>query len=285
MRTFDTVPPVGRLIEDYLLRKREQEGKRKVAGGRRWRASRLGSCLRAQWLEAVEEREPLVTLKARSLKRYSVGDVWNDTFKRWFDDMHLLIHEEYALSDAELNVGGHVDFIIGNEKIIGLMQEGDFPPPVWRCGIEIKSVHSTYFKYREREDGMETATPSMMVQAATYDVLSRRMGVEMPWVVVCVSKDDLMMGQTVVTEKWRTMALERIQLLNQCLAAGTPPPCECKMEQGLWGGREWRFCDYYAGSQESAETPHKEKVEGEFYKNGKPKYRTVYHPDGECCQV
>lgn len=259
---------ISKLIHDYLDKKREAEGKREIAGGRTWRASKLGSCLKAQYLEFALKQPPTFPDDAKSTKRFEVGDVWGEIFRRWFDGMGLLLHEELALDDPKLDVGAHVDFIIGNGK--------------WKAGIELKSMQSRYFWHRINEGRTEIATDGHLIQAATYDLLSRQQGVTMPWYVVVVSKDDLTIEQSVVREEHREMALQRLHALNTAKALGVAPPCECTDEAAFWGGREWRWCSFYGGSPESR-TESKSVKTDEKYANGKAKYKKVFTPDGECC--
>ena len=256
-----SIPDISDLLDAHLLAKRDAEGDRPVAGGMTWRASKLGSCLRQQYLELHLKQPKLEEFDALSLRRFEVGHQWGRQFARWFRDMGYDVEEEVELYNAALDVGAHGDFVVRG--------------PGFKVGIELKSVNSRWFWRRTNDGEMTTASPDHMMQAATYQLLT---GHEFPWMVLSVSKDDLTMIQDVVTDEHCNIAMHRLAILNGAKATGVPPPCTCLDD---W---RWRYCGFYSGSDESKKTQHSEKT-GELYANGKPKYRKAYKPDGECCKV
>src|SRR5215469_3757363 len=172
---------LAQAFDTHLLEKNDQESKRPIAGNATWRASRLGSCMRAQYLEHVLHVEPLIPLDALSLRRFEIGHFWTNQFKRWFEEMGLLLHEEYELHDPSLDIGAHADFIVGNKD--------------WKAGVELKSMQSRYFWYRKKEGSETVASPAHLIQASVYDHLCQQQGINMPWYVITVSKDDLSIHQ------------------------------------------------------------------------------------------
>jgi len=222
------IPNISNLLDAHLLAKRDMEGERKVAGGMTWRASKLGNCLRQQYLQFHLKRQPLHKDSALSLRRFEVGHQWNHQFAEWFADLGFDVYQEEEFSDSTLDIGGHADFTLINDEV--------------KFGVELKSVNSKWFWYRTKEKET-TASPEHMMQAAVYEILTGR---EYPWVVLTVSKDDLTMQQDVVTEEHCALALERLKILDQAKAIGIPPPCTCKDD---W---EWKFCPYYAGDEKAA---------------------------------
>lgn len=223
------IPNISAMLDAHLLAKREAEGEREIAGKCTWRASKLGSCLRAQYLEFFLKRPKFEEFDALTLRKFEVGHQWGRQFEEWFDRM-FDAHEvktEVELSDSSLDIGGHADFIVVNK---------DGP-----LGIELKSVNSRWFWYRAREKET-TASPEHMMQAAVYSLLTLN---QFPWIVLTVSKDDLTMEQDVVTEEHRRAALDKLELLNGAKLGGDPPQCTCLT------GWEWKYCGYYAGNRKA----------------------------------
>lgn len=259
------------LIDKFLLGRRDAEGNREIVGNATWRGSKLGSCLRQQYIEFFLKQPKLEQFSATTLRRFEVGHAWSAIFKGWFEDMGLLAHEEMEFFDADLDVGAHADFLLGIEgKLI--------------AGIELKSVNSKAFWYRAKQADT-TASPENMMQTALYDILARKQGIEIPWYVVTVSKDDLQMNQDQVTQAHRDEALARLATLNEAKLLGVPPPCSCMDPNGAFNGNGWKWCPYSESSDDAKTTSVSQKIEGETYANGKPKYSKKYIPDGECCAV
>jgi len=261
---FNTVPNISDLLDRMLLAKRAAEGDREIVGGATWRASKLGSCLRQQYLEFFLKQPKLEEFSALSLRRFEVGHQWGRQFSKWLRELGYVVDEEVQLYDEELDVGAHGDYIVSHGD------EAEF-------GIELKSVSSQWF-WNRTNSGETTASPDHLMQTATYKVLWRRHNPDIPWIVLTVSKDDLTLIQDDITETHCDMALDRLRILNEAKVIG-PPPCTCLDD---W---HWRYCGYYAGSDESKKTQHSVPIEGEFYKNGKQKYKKIYKPDGECCVI
>lgn len=242
------IPNVADLLDKHLLAKRAAEGEREITGGRTWRASKLGYCLRQQYLEFFLKQPKIGDFNAKTLKRFEVGHTWSRQFAQWFREMGYDVTEEMELDSEDLDVGAHVDFILNNE-----------------IGIELKSVNSKTFWYRER-NGETTAAAEHMIQAATYSLL---MPTVPTWLVLTVSKDDLTIVQDVVTEGWRIEATRRLLILNNSVATGQLLPCTCRDD---W---QWQYCGYWADTKARDEwlalTPYQRKKQGK--------------PDGDCCVV
>lgn len=234
---FQPVPNISLLLDQHLLEKNQAEGNREIVGNATWRASKLGACLKAQYLEFFLKQPKLEEFSALTLRRFEVGHQWGRQFARWFKEMGFEVQEEVELYDEELNVGAHGDFILTSQR-------GN------KVGIELKSMNSMYFWYRARE--LETvASPEHMMQTATYDILARKQGIEIPWLVLCVSKDDLTMNQDIVTEAHRERALDRLRVLNQAIKTGKIPTCTCTDPEGNYNGNEWKYCGYWPGRPEN----------------------------------
>lgn len=230
MTTAIEIPRISDLLDAHLLAKRDAEGEREIAGGATWRASKLGSCLRAQYLEFFLKRPKLEEFDALTLRKFEVGHQWGRQFEKWLGELWLgEVRNEVVLYDKSLDIGGHADFIL---------DERGTP----RFGIELKSVNSRWFWYRTREKE-STASPEHMMQAAVYSLLTNN---EFPWIVLTVSKDDLTMEQDVVTDEHRAIAIEKLTILNYAKENTLPPPCTCLDE---W---EWKYCGYYAGDRKAA---------------------------------
>lgn len=231
------IPEISTLLDDFLVAKNKAEGGRSITGNATWRASKLGSCLKAQYLEFFLKQPKLEEFSALTLRRFEVGNQWGRQFARWFREMGYGVEEEVELHDEDLDVGAHGDFILTSQR-------GN------KVGIELKSMNSMYFWYRAREK--ETvASPEHMMQTATYDILARKQGLEIPWLVLCVSKDDLTMNQDLVTEAHRERALDRLNTLNLAVATGKIPPCTCTDPEGNYNGNEWKYCCYWPGKPEN----------------------------------
>jgi hypothetical protein len=258
------LPNIASFLSAHLEKKRAEQGGRATAGNATWRASLIGSCLRRQYMELHLEIPPLRQDDVKSLKRFEVGHAWAGIFERWFEEMGMLRASEIERVDTYLDIGSHEDYMI---EVAGM-----------KIGVELKSVQSTWFNYRTKEGG---ARVEHLLQAATSDVIQRRRGIEIPRMVLSVSKDDLQIAQDWVTEEHRQEVLDRLAVLNECKAAGVPPPCTCNHTAAAW---QWRWCPYYNGSDDSRFTSKSIKT-GEFYANGKAKYRKVFVSDGPCCEV
>ena len=246
------IPDIAQLLDNYLLAKNQAEGERSIVGNATWRASKLGSCLRAQYLEFFLEQPKNKPFTALTLRRFEVGHQWGRQFCKWFEDLGFGVEEEVELYDEELDVGAHGDFILTSER-------GN------KCGVELKSVNSMWFWYRAKEKET-TASPEHMMQTACYDLLARKAGLEIPWIVLSVSKDDLTINQDVVTEEHRDRALQRLTSLNHAVATGVAPDCTCTDPKGNYNGNEFKYCGYYEGDAEAAR------------KRGAK-------PAGECCRI
>lgn len=244
---------IATLVDSHLLDKHEREGKRPVTGGATFRASRLGACLRAQYLEAVVKAPPIVPITALTLRKFMAGDVYEEQFKQLFQEMGLLLDEQIELYDAELDVGANADFIIGDSE--------------WKLGVECKSMNSMYFWYRTKESAPTTASLPHLLQAGMYNELCRRQGHDFEWVVMPVSRDDCYNTQDLVTQEHRAMALDRLATLRYAKETGQAPSCECNDPNAPWGGREWKWCPFYRGTDAST------------------KQKRNAHPDGPCCEV
>jgi len=239
------VPNISALLDAHLLAKREAEGDRLVAGGATWRASKLGSCLRAQYLEFFLKRPKLAEFDALTLRKFEVGHQWGRQFEEWFTNLGFTVYPEQELHDASLDIGGHADFILHN------------PETDVKLGVELKSVNSRWFWFRTKEKET-TASPEHMMQTAVYSLLTNN---KFPWIVLTVSKDDLTMEQDVVTDEHRAAALNRLTVLHAAKEGKIAPPvCTCL------GGWSWKYCGYYAGDRKAAKQ-----------KGAKP--------DGECCVI
>lgn len=224
------IPDLYALINTHLRTQYEAEQEREIVAGKTWRGSKLGYCLRRQYLEFGVKQPKLRGVSDTTLRKWAVGKIWGEAYLRWYSEMGLVLAEEAEMYADDLDVGAHADFILGSER--------------WQCGVEVKSVHSAYFWYRKKNKET-TATFENMMQGAIYDILKRREGVTIPWLVQPTSKDDLFSTQDLVTEKHRKEALRRLEALNTALRTGEAPPCTCLDPKGEWGGGGWKMCDYY----------------------------------------
>jgi hypothetical protein len=270
-------PDISALIDKHLQERWAKEAAEHKPSGRKWTASGLGGCLRAQYLSrhvgVKARRKP--DNKAR--KRWDVGKMWHAKFGEWFDEMKVLESAELDLSDAELDIAAFADFVVAD--VAGY----------WRCGIELKSVQSRTFWHRATY-AKTVAKYENMMQSAMYSILARRKGMNLSgWLVVSVSKDDLTIEQDEVTDEHRTEALRRLEILRNSAATETAPDCTCLDVDAFGeGGWNWRWCDHYQGSEDSR-TKQTEAPSGEVYKTGErkgqPKMVKKYVPDGPCCPV
>lgn len=242
-----SIPNISALLDQHLLAKRDAEPDRAISGGATWRASKLGSCLRQQYLEFCLKQPKLDEFSAQTLRRFEVGHQWGRQFAVWLADLGFEVQEEVELHDADLDIGAHVDFII--------TKDGQ------TTGIELKSVNSAWFSYRDKAKET-TASPENMMQAACYDILSRKQGRAHPWIVLTCSKDDLRMNQDEVTQAHRDLAEQTLRQLNAAKISGKPPECTCL------DGWVWKYCGFYEGDKMAAKK-----------KGAKPE------PGAKCCQI
>jgi hypothetical protein len=220
-------PDISSQIVNHLRSKHEEY--REIAGGARWRCSKLGYCLKGQWL-AAKGVKPTREVDDLSLRRFEVGHFWGRSFTQWFTDMGWDFQEEEIFFDGSLNLGGHADYVISKP---------------FELGIELKSVQSRAFWYAAKGQG-PVAKPHHLIQAGAYDLMMRRQGSAIPWIVLCASKDDLTLEQTPVREEHREMALSRAEALNYYFDENIAPPCECI-------GWMKKFCDYRTSGERCCE--------------------------------
>jgi len=233
----------------------EFEAQREIAGGRKWRASLLGSCLRRQYIELVEKR-PYPPVDARTQRIFQVGHLTGELIGKALKSAGILLEEELALDDEEWDIGAHVDFLIG-----GPVQNGDgdpfsqairervrqmFSDPLPVIGVELKSKSSKSFWWAKKKNE-PVAGENQLIQAATYDVLARKKNLHVDrWVVLSVSKDDLSMAEDYVTEEHRRKVMRRLMLLNNATEA-RDLPCDCLI---TWNGKGWMYCPYGVSERE-----------------------------------
>lgn len=258
------IPDISDLIDQHLELKRIAEGAREITGGMTWRASKLGYCLRQQYLEFFLKKPKITDFDAKALKRFEVGHAWSRQFAQWFRDMGYEVQEELELFDRVLDIGAHADFIVTgpSKRAPGNLSALHLPNVTF--GVELKSVNSKTFWYRTKMKE-ESAAPEHMIQAAVYSILRP----EIEWIVLTVSKDDLTIEQDLVTQSHRESALGRLHLLNKAKTLSVLPPCTCKDD---W---QWQYCGYWPDVEAREEwlklTPAQRKATGK--------------PEGECCGI
>lgn len=251
------------LIDTYLAARDEWRGERQVAGGQVWRASEIGYCLRRQYLRAIGT-PPSRLPDERTLRAFALGEQVGWWVRRVFDQLGLLIAAEVPLVAPELRCGGHLDLLVG-----GRVQPLPAGAPEWVAvardhvvaqygrelpvlGVEVKSI-STFAFYAAKKRQEPVAHAHQLLQAATYAVLAERSGLQASgWIVLSVSKDDLMMAETPVTQEHRDAVIERLSLLNRAWDSGDPPECTC-------AGWEARYCPYSAAGG-CCRIPHGEEA-------------------------
>lgn len=232
---------------DAFYEAKANEG-RGVAGGMSWRASRLGWCPRAQYLESIL-KQPQPPVDARTARIFQVGHLTARLFAEAFSEAGILLAEELPLSDKVLDLGGHVDFVVGgpikndNSPLSRALIEafGDSSLPT--VGVELKSKQSKSFWWAKKK-GEPVADVGQRMQAAAYSILAERVHYDVDrWVVLSASKDDLTIAETPVLEEDRQRALDRLALLNYAKEQQDPYalPCVCLTE---WGGRMRDYCSY-----------------------------------------
>lgn len=248
------------------------EEKRNVAGGKTWRASLLGSCPRRQYLDLVLHREPVVPMSDTTRRNFAVGHMVGWYMSGLFHDAGILISEEHSLSDDDLDIGAHVDFIIGgripdpdhssNEAARLALREmfGDDELPVTGIELKTKKPESVYWAEKKNEP---MADVGQRMQAGIYDVLAERAGLKIDsWQVLTFNKaffdeadwskkfpewfqGGLLLTETPVEEADRERALDRLAILNEAKRANDPHalPCRCMTD---WGGKARFYCPYFS---------------------------------------
>lgn len=242
-------------ILDISFTERARASHREVAGGMLWRASTLGNCLRRQYLEAVEKR-PLPDVDARTARIFEVGHLTGRLIGDALREAGVLLAEELPLHSRTLNLGGHVDFVVGG-KVNPPSDDADSPvrralaayfgdTTLPTIGVELKSKSSKSFWWAAKK-GEPVAGDNQRVQAAAYAILARRANYPVDsWVVLSVSKDDLALEETPVTQQDVDEAHRRIEALNDSEYSRVPPECSCFTD---WNGKAYRYCPYWTGSE------------------------------------
>ena len=249
------------LIDIGLLSRREILGD---SGAPAWRASSLGYCLRRQLFNRAKvpgTREP------GGFRTLWLGDIIHRAVQRMVTDAGLMLGDEIALADEELNLTGHVDLIWGGpvqeidyqafadrygvwgadfithyRKSITSLYQG-FPPfPVTMA--ELKSANQ-YSAERSFKEGVEFHHG---MQAGGYRLMAERQPELLPpgvdgierYQVVMIAKSDMKMPIFDIYDRWAQAALERVSLLNEAWAEQRIPPCTCGQDI-KW---EARYCMY-----------------------------------------
>lgn len=223
----------------------------------RWIASSLGYCARRN----VFERGGLARapIDAKTLRTFAWGRFLHTQIRNVLDEFGVLVNEEIELDDAELQVVGHGDAIVGGQPLVPDLSEV-FPralydalkeifgqPPYPFAWHEYKSVNSKGMQrlYNEARKAEADGRPvegyhHHQIQLATYHLLAHRnpeqvvskdgLLVEMPelWQIVCVGKDAWGVQTFDVNEKNVEEAHERILWLNDHWKDEQLPPCECE---------------------------------------------------------
>lgn len=194
--------------------------------------SQLGKCHRAHYLK-IMKYEPLVKPTSAALANFEVGFLWEKLIKDALDAQDIQYEFQTSFLVPELNMSGSTDFIIGDkmEKAV-----------IW----DSKTMASKWFWYREgkRKRGQYDwweENYSYIIQQGAYLLMAEKLGYKIDKAVLgFISKDDGFVGEELevrLTDKLRRELMERINELNDYLAAGELPPCTC--EGWLVG-----YCDF-----------------------------------------
>lgn len=263
------LPDLRAEIATLLREQNEKRHAEHVPSGMTWVARSLGGCLRSQYLSRHVKKSPTWTRtleeKDKLNFKYRVGDFWEEIFSILFTELGYKFRRQVEVHDSDLDVAGQIDFMI------------DSP---FQLGVEVKSVHSTYFWYRARyQDNI--STPENFMQAATYEICKSREGDDRPWAVLPISKDDFWFELEPVTEAHVAAAHARLNALNRAKRLSEPPPCTCSDPNGSFGGTGWRFCDYFEGKpdRDFALLAYDE------WKKNRKKDKPPFVLPGRCCVI
>lgn len=276
------IPSVQNIYDAYLVARNDYNSRHRTESEALWWASSIGSCLRSQWLRA-NKIPPVRDMDVLSLRRFSVGDSTADALRTAWWHLGILIApetphgEEFRMFDPELRLSGRIDAIIGGkvqdppegeqQKFFSYIRDaliGVFGPTLPTIGVELKTTNSKSWWWAAKQN-RPVAGEHQLLQIAAYQVMAERLGEPKVdrWVIANVSKDDNLIDESAPTKVHRETVLKRINTLNNAFDAASPPACSC-MED--FGGKGWRYCSWYSGSDESMK--------------GKNPV-----PDGECCGV
>jgi len=209
---------------DAHLYEQVNASRRDVAGRKRWRASLIGSCLRAQYL--TEQGVAGLPIDARTARIFEVGHLTGRMVEGWFKDMGILLGAEVPFADDDLNLGAHADFIVKHEGSI--------------VGLELKSKSSKSFWWAAKKN--ETvAGHNQLLQAAACALLAERADYHVDyWQVMSISKDDLSIQLDDVTGAHMQEVIERCAQLNAA-TSHLDLPCDCFE---VFGGKGWKWCKF-----------------------------------------
>lgn len=280
------IPSLQSLIDIGLQARADYEGDRPVAGGERWRASKIGTCLREQYL-AAKGIPARVVPDAVSRRNFFIGDETADALLKVFWHLGVLIEpktpraKELSLSDPELHLGANVDAIVGGR--VQPVPE-DLPPEkqdylahiraalvaavgeeLGVTGVEIKTVKKGSWDWSVRQR-RTIAQERHFLQTACYAILAERRGIKVDrWVVLSCNKENLLMTEEGITNAHRDEVFHRLAVLNYAYDNGLPPYCNC-FDPENFGGKGWAYCPYYSGSRDSRMSAKKV-------------------PDAGCCEI
>ena len=291
----DTAPSLGDLFEFYLAQKRpfddatrSQARKLNSTGIPVARASSLGNCLLAQWLEG-KGAPTRPNDDPDTLRTFDNGSTIADRVVQAISDLGLLafgptVHGgETYLHDDDINLAGHVDCImqwppVEVDEMAGTVVElnfleamraklaEEFPgvPDGYTVLDELKTTNPFSFKYSEKDDA--EAKEGHIIQAGSYIEMARLHPDQMPrgrtfdearvsyWSYggnlgkIPLSSVSFTLDMDVAAKAARQRAIT----LRDAWANDTVPNCECKSEGKLaWTTEFCSLSDIYAVDDEA----------------------------------
>lgn len=195
-----------------------------------WHASSLAQCPRAQYFA----RKGVLSLSkpgAGKILRWNAGHLLEASIRPHIEKVYPDSVANVRLENKKLDLTGEYDNYSKKEKRL----------------IEIKSVHDYAFKYRKNADERDHLKDEKVylhheIQNHAYAVLLDKEPEFIDYIYISLS-GRLCTYQTKVQTKLLDWVENRLEKLNEAWKAQTPPDCQCREDNPLWGG-VLQWCDY-----------------------------------------
>lgn len=210
------------ILNGWLKKEMDERKEKRVDA---FHASSLGTCKKKQILRRMNtpESNPITE---RSLRIFSVGDVFHEWMQKKAEDAGVLIAKEQTITNEEYNYSGRYDALIEQDGI--------------KLLYDFKTQHSKSFHYiQENGIGVED---SKKMQIVSYAVMGKLDVKECR--LLFISKDDLcLMEVPVKVEDYKDKVIEELKELNEYYKNKKIPNPISEVEKGK---PNWQcsYCPY-----------------------------------------
>jgi CRISPR/Cas system-associated exonuclease Cas4 (RecB family) len=186
--------------------------------------SNIGKCCRYIWYDMMGYPRP--AMEPRILRICRNGDSMHERYQKWFEEMGILVANEYPIKFPELRISGRLDSIIRTVSIVPAIDDIAI--------VELKSANNKKFSKMVREN---LPLPEYIDQIHLYMEL-----LQIPYGIILVeNKNDqeLLEFWVEYDVNYGKKLLSKVQYVNNCVTKNQLPNRDYSMSS-----YECRYCDY-----------------------------------------